>query len=133
MNKYAQDKYPSEKNSLKNMQNSGHFVVIFLAYTFPILNLELFMMNLKQIIISGVPSVELLSMSTSTICLYALFVSSSLLLVYLVIFFAARVDVKRRAHNAWAKLRGRLPRSKTILLHTLSYYLAVTRSTCEVI
>ena len=66
-------------------------------------------------------------------CLYALVASSSLLLVYLAVFFAARVDLKERAQKAWSRLRGRLPRNTRILLQTLSYYLAVTRSTCEVI
>ena len=76
---------------------------------------------------------EPLSMSISEICLYALAVSSSLLLVYLAVFFAARVDLMERAQKAWSRLRGRLPRNTRILLQTLSYYLAVTRSTCEVI
>ena len=72
-------------------------------------------------------------MSISEKCLYALIVSSSLLLTYLGLFLAARVDLKERARRAWSRLRGRLPRNTKILLHTLSYYLAVTRSTCEVI
>ena len=66
-------------------------------------------------------------------CLYALVASSALLLVYLAIFFAARVDLKERVEKAWSRLRGRLPKNTRILLQTLSYYLAVTRSTCEVI
>ena len=66
-------------------------------------------------------------------CLYALAASASLLLVYLAVFFAVRLDLKERAKNAWSRLRGRLPRNTRVLLHTLSYYLAVTRSTCEVI
>ena len=76
---------------------------------------------------------EPLGLSISDMCLYALVVSSSLLLVYFAIFFAARLDLKERAQKAWSRLRGRLPRNTRILLHTLSYYLAVTRSTCEVI
>ena len=82
---------------------------------------------------SGIPSSNLLSMSTSTKCLYALVVSAGLLLTYLGLFLAARVDLKERARKAWSRLRGRLPRNTRILLQTLSYYLAVTRSTCEVI
>ena len=87
--------------------------------------------HLKADYHSGVPF-ELLSMSISDKCLYALVVSSSLLLTYLGLFLAARVDLKERARKAWSRLRGRLPRNTRILLHTLSYYLAVTRSTCEV-
>ena len=79
---------------------------------------------------SGIPSTDL---STPTKCLYALVVSASLLLTYLGLFLAARVDLKERARKAWSRLRGTLPRNTKILLHTLSYYLAVTRSTCEVI
>ena len=80
---------------------------------------------------SGIPSANLLN--TFTKCLYALVVSSSLLLTYLGLFLAARVDLKERARKAWSRWRGRLPRNTRVLLHTLSYYLAVTRSTCEVI
>ena len=69
-------------------------------------------------------------MSISDMCMYALVVSSSLLLVYFAIFFAARLE---RVEKAWSRLRGRLPRNSRILLQTLPYYLAVTRSTCEVI
>ena len=71
-------------------------------------------------------------MSKSTKCLYALVASSSLLLVYLALFLAARLDLKARAKKAWSRLRGRLPSNTRILLQTLAYYLAVTRSTCEV-
>ena len=81
----------------------------------------------------GVPSAELLTTSISTICLYALVASSSLLLVFLTFFFAAKVDLKERAQHTWSRLRGGLPQNTKILLQTLSYYLAVTRSTCEVI
>ena len=72
-------------------------------------------------------------MSISDKCLYALVVSAILLVVCLVIFLAARVDLKERARKAWSRMRGRLPRNTRILLQTLTYYLAVTRSTCEVI
>ena len=72
-------------------------------------------------------------MSISDKCLYALVVSSGLLLTYLGLFLAARVDLKERARRAWSRLRGRLPRNTRILMHTLPYYLAVTRSACEVI
>ena len=65
--------------------------------------------------------------------LYALVAFSSLLLVYLALFLAARLDLKERTQKAWSRLRGRLPRNTRILLQTLPYYLAVTRSTCEVI
>ena len=81
----------------------------------------------------GVPSAERLSMSISTICLFAMVVFSSILVVYLVAFIAARVDLKGRAQKAWSRWRGLVPKNKRILLQTLSYYLAVTRSTCEVI
>ena len=70
-------------------------------------------------------------MSISDKCLYALIVFGSLLVVCLVSFLAARVDLKERARIALSRLI--LPRNTRTLLYTLSYYIAVTRSTCEVI
>ena len=57
--------------------------------------------------------------------------SSSLLVVYLAALFAMRKDFRARL----ARLCGgwkRLPQNETLILHTLPYYLAITRSSCEV-
>ena len=65
------------------------------------------------------------------ICLYAMAASSGLLVVYLAALFAIRKDFRARL----ARLCGgwkRLPQNETLILHTLPYYLAITRSSCEV-
>ena len=57
--------------------------------------------------------------------------SSSLLVVYLAFLFAIRINLRARVAwlcGGWKKL----PQNGTLLLHTLPYYLAVTRSSCEV-
>ena len=62
---------------------------------------------------------------------YAMATSSSLLVVYLAVLFAMRIDFRARL----ARLCGgwkRLPQNETLILHTLPYYLAITRSSCEV-
>ena len=66
-----------------------------------------------------------------SICLSAMAASSSLLVIYLGAVLAARVGLKSRLKRFW---RGgsELPQNGTLLLHTLPYYLAITRSACEV-
>ena len=62
---------------------------------------------------------------------YAMATSSSLLVVYLAVLFAMRIDFRARL----ARLCGgweRMPQNETLILHTLPYYLAITRSSCEV-
>ena len=66
-----------------------------------------------------------------SICLYAMATTSSLLVVYLAVLYAMRMDFRARL----ARLCGgweRMPQNETLLLHTLPYYLAITRSSCEV-
>ena len=58
--------------------------------------------------------------------------SSSLLLVCLAIVFAKRIDLIGRVVKAWRRMQGKSPRYKGPLLHTQPYYLAITRSCCEV-
>ena len=62
---------------------------------------------------------------------YAMATSSSLLVVYLAVLVAMRIDFRARL----ARLCGgweRMPQNETLILHTLPYYLAITRSSCEV-
>ena len=58
--------------------------------------------------------------------------SSSLLLVCIAIVFANRIDLIGRVAKAWRAMQGKPPRYKRPLLHSLPYYLAITRSCCEV-
>ena len=81
-------------------------------------------------ICAGVPSEA--SLSSRGKLLYALFGFSSLLFLSIALFVADRVGLKERTHKAWSRItRGPLKKTQTVLL-TLSHYLAVTRSTCEV-
>ena len=66
-----------------------------------------------------------------SICLYAMAASSSLLVVYLASLFAIRIDLRARVVWFWGGWEN-LPQNGTLLLHTLPYYLAITRSSCEV-
>ena len=60
-------------------------------------------------------------------------VSTSLLLVYIAAFCAFQVDLGPRILQAWKRARGKSTEEEKHLLHTLPYYLAITRSSCEVI
>ena len=66
-----------------------------------------------------------------SICLSAMAASSSLLVIYLGAVLAARVGLKSRLKRFWQGGRE-LPQNEILLLHTLPYYLAITRSACEV-
>ena len=59
-------------------------------------------------------------------------VSSILLLVFVAIAFATRIDLIGRVVKAWRGMQGKPPRYKRPLLHTHPYYLAISRSCCEV-
>ena len=64
-------------------------------------------------------------------CFYATATSSSLLVVYLAALFARRINLRARMARLCGGWR-RQPQNDTLLLHTLPYYLAITRSSCEV-
>ena len=66
------------------------------------------------------------------LCLYGMITFSSLLMAYIAVFFAYQVDLGARVLQAWKKVLGQPPGEEEHLLHTLPYYLAVTRSSCEV-
>ena len=64
---------------------------------------------------------------------YPLVASSSLLLVYLT-FLVLRYSYSRsKLVQGWTRtLIGKPPKEEKMLLHTFPYYLAITRSSCEV-
>ena len=64
---------------------------------------------------------------------HPLVVSASLLLVYLT-FIVLRYSYSRsKLVQRWTRrLLGKPPKEEKMLLHTLPYYLAITRSSCEV-
>ena len=68
----------------------------------------------------------------STLCLYGMIASSTLLMTYIAVFFAFQVDLWARLLETWKRVQGQPTGEKRHLLHTLPYYLAITRSTCEV-
>ena len=63
--------------------------------------------------------------------LYAMIMPLSSLVVYLTAIFMDWVDFWSKAVLWWRKMRG-LTTEEMLLLHTLPYYLAITRCTCEV-
>ena len=63
--------------------------------------------------------------------LYAMIMPLSSLMVYLAAIFGDWMDLWSKAVLWWRKMRG-LPTEEMLLLHTLPYYLAITRCTCEV-
>ena len=71
--------------------------------------------------------------NVSNMCLYGMIASSSLLIAYIAVLLAYRVDLWARVFETWKRARGE-PQAgeKRHLLHTLPYYLAITRSSCEV-
>ena len=81
-------------------------------------------------ICAGVPSEA--SLSSREKLLYALFGFSSLLFLSIALFVADRVGLRARAHQAWSKIVRIPPKKTQTVLLTLSHYLAVSRSTCEV-
>ena len=65
--------------------------------------------------------------------LYLLVASSSLLLANLVFLIMKWGYSKSKQVQGWMRrLRGKPPKEEKMLLHTLPYYLAITRSSCEV-
>ena len=66
------------------------------------------------------------------LCLYGMITFSSLLVAYIAVFFAYQVDLWARVLEAWRGVLGQPPGGEEHILHTLPYYLAVTRSSCEV-
>ena len=60
--------------------------------------------------------------------------SSSLLLVYLAFLVLRYTYSRSKLVQGWTRrLIGKPPKEEKMLLHTLPYYLAITRSSCEVI
>ena len=53
-------------------------------------------------------------------------------MAYITIIFAFQVDLGKRVLQAWERARGKSPGEEKHLLHTLPYYIALTRSSCEV-
>ena len=81
---------------------------------------------------SGEP--EVVSMARPTTWqFHPLVVSASLLLAYLT-FIVLRYSYSRsKLVQGWTRrLLGKPPKEEKMLLHTLPYYLAITRSSCEV-
>ena len=65
--------------------------------------------------------------------LYPLVASSSLLLAYLAFLIVKLSYSRSKLVQGWVRrLRGKPPKEEKMLLHTLPYYLAITRSSCEV-
>ena len=58
--------------------------------------------------------------------------SSSLMLLYVGFVFAKRIELFRRIAKAWRSMHGKRTTYKKPLLHTQPYYLAISRSCCEV-
>ena len=64
---------------------------------------------------------------------YPLVASSSLLLAYLAFLVINWGYSKSKRVQGWMRrLTGKPPKEEKMLLHTLPYYLAITRSSCEV-
>ena len=64
---------------------------------------------------------------------YPLVASSSLLLAYLAALIMKWGYTRFKLVQEWVRiLTGKLPQEEKMLLHTLPYYLAITRSSCEV-
>ena len=53
-------------------------------------------------------------------------------MAYIAVLFASQKDLWARILQAWKRGRGKSPGEEKHILHTLPYYLAVTRSSCEV-
>ena len=70
--------------------------------------------------------------NVSNLCLYGMIGSSILLIAYIAVFFAFKIDLWPRVLQVWGRIQGKTLGEEKHLLHTLPYYLAVTRSSCEV-
>ena len=70
---------------------------------------------------------------STTWLFYPLVVSSSLLLAYLAVLIMKWGYSRSKLVQGWMRrLKGKPPKEEKMLLHTLPYYLAITRSSCEV-
>ena len=70
---------------------------------------------------------------STTWLLYPLVASSSLLLAYLAFLIMQWGYSRSKLVQGWMRrLTGKSPKEEKMLLHTLPYYLAITRSSCEV-
>ena len=70
---------------------------------------------------------------STTWLLYPLVASSSLLLAYLAFLIMKWGYSRSKLVQGWMRrLTGKSPKEEKMLLHTLPYYLAITRSSCEV-
>ena len=70
---------------------------------------------------------------STTWLFYPLVVSSSLLLAYLVALTVKWGYSRSKLVQGWMRrLTGKLSKEEKMLLHTLPYYLAISRSSCEV-
>ena len=76
-----------------------------------------------------------LDISTATAWqFYPLVASSSLLLVYLAFLVLRYTYSRSKLVQGWTRwLLGKPLKEEKMLLHTLPYYLAITRSSCEVV
>ena len=64
---------------------------------------------------------------------YSLVASSSLLLAYLAFLILRYTYSRSKLVQGWTRrIVGKAPKEEKMLLHTLPYYLAITRSSCEV-
>ena len=70
--------------------------------------------------------------SISDLCLIGTFTASVLLIAYIAAFIAFQIDLGARVLQAWKRLQGKPTLAENHLLYTLPYYLAITRSSCEV-
>ena len=71
------------------------------------------------------------SWSLHSVLLIATVVSSALLLLYLSVLLSLAINLRARLAR-WSGWELLSQDSGALLLHTLSHYLAITRTTCEV-
>ena len=65
---------------------------------------------------------------------YPLVASSSLLFVYLAFLILRHGYSRSKLVQGWTRrMIGKPPKEEKMLLHTLPYYLAITRTSCEVV
>ena len=89
--------------------------------------------KLKEYIIAICHLAEATALERSTSwLLYPLVASSSLLLAYLAFLIMQWGYSRSKLVQGWMRrLTGKSPKEEKMLLHTLPYYLAITRSSCE--
>ena len=94
-------------------------------------NLLLFL-GLLSVIVAQVCVLTNIPIKYSLISKIGVITGSSLLFLLLATMLGKRMALKARFIEAWRKWRSKPPKERTALLYTLSYYLALTRSCCEV-